>query len=176
MFFLMFYLIGINAADLFTLRHDAVVGDRLEYVRAKTHKRYSVRIEPEASALLERYRGKSRLVRACEGRRDHKGFLKEMNRALKSIGDVSWTFTSPDSAWEPPRPVMHVRPYVVGLSSYHARHSWATIAYDVGVPSDVIAQALGHSFGNRVTMSYVRVDDGKVDRANRMVIDLLLGK
>ena len=48
MFLLMFYLLGINAADLFLAKKTDVVNGRLEYKRAKTGKLYSVKIEPEA--------------------------------------------------------------------------------------------------------------------------------
>lgn len=60
MFVLMFCLIGINAVDLFNAPADAVTDGRLEYTRAKTHKPYSVKVEPEAAALIEKYRGKLR--------------------------------------------------------------------------------------------------------------------
>ena len=54
----MFYLCGINSVDLFNARPDALSNGRLEYVRAKTHKAYSVKVEPEAMEIIDRYRGK----------------------------------------------------------------------------------------------------------------------
>lgn len=39
------------------------------------------------------------------------------------------------------------------------------------IPLDVISLALGHSFGNKVTQIYVEWSRGKVDEANRKVID-----
>ena len=45
------------------------------------------------------------------------------------------------------------------------------LAYEVGVPIDIISQALGHSMGNRTTLIYVKPDQAKVDEANRKVID-----
>ena len=51
MFMLMFYLCGINAVDLLNARPDAIVNGRLEYIRAKTHKSYSIKIESEAKKL-----------------------------------------------------------------------------------------------------------------------------
>lgn len=62
MFMLMFYLIGINAADLFLAKPDQVVNGRLEYKRAKTGRLYSVLIQPEAQEIINKYRGKKYLI------------------------------------------------------------------------------------------------------------------
>ena len=64
-----------------------------------------------------------------------------------------------------------IEPIIPGITTYFARHSWATFAYEAGVPVDVISQALGHSMGNRTTLIYIKPDQSKVDIANRMVID-----
>ena len=65
-------------------------------------------------------------------------------------------------------------PIVPGISTYFCRHTWGTIAEELGIPMDVISQALGHSFANRTTLIYVKFDKKKVDEANRKVIDYLL--
>ena len=62
MFMLMFYLIGVNAADLFNAKHSALVNGRFEYKRAKTGKLYSIKVEPEAQAIIEKYKGKDYLL------------------------------------------------------------------------------------------------------------------
>jgi site-specific recombinase XerD len=56
------------------------------------------------------------------------------------------------------------------LTSYWARHSWATIASNQGIDKDTIAKALGHG-GNTVTDIYIDFDLVKVDQANRIVIE-----
>jgi integrase len=60
-----------------------------------------------------------------------------------------------------------------GLTTYHARHSWATIAYNLGVSVDVIALALGHQSPNRVTPIYINPDLKRVDDANGLVINAI---
>ena len=60
------------------------------------------------------------------------------------------------------------------LTLYWARHSWATIAYSIGIPKDVISQALGHSFGVAIMDVYIDYDNEKVDEANRRVLDWVL--
>jgi integrase len=60
------------------------------------------------------------------------------------------------------------------ITSYWARHTWATIASQLDIPKDVISRALGHSFGVKTTDIYIKFDDTKIDEANRRVIDYVL--
>ena len=69
--------------------------------------------------------------------------------------------------------VKRIDPIIPDISTYFSRHTWATIAYEIGIPIDVVSQALGHSMGNRTTLIYVKPNQEKVDEANRRVIDYL---
>jgi hypothetical protein len=65
-FMLSFYLIGMNAVDLYTC--PPATGKYITYYRSKTTSRrddkaeFSVLIQPEAGPLLEKYAGKKRLL------------------------------------------------------------------------------------------------------------------
>jgi integrase len=60
------------------------------------------------------------------------------------------------------------------LTSYVARHSWATAAYREGVPVSVISECLGHS-SEKVTYNYLASFANRtLRRANRKVISLLM--
>ena len=59
------------------------------------------------------------------------------------------------------------------LTTYWARHSWATIAASLDIPKETIAAALGHG-GNTVTDIYIEFDKRKIDEANRKVLDWVL--
>ena len=175
-FLVMFYLIGMNSKDLLLARKESVVGDRLEYIREKTHKKYSIKIEPEARELLKKYEGKGYLLEAMDHCVHYKSFAREINDGLKEIGDVEWEMVpDPEDLFGTPRLIKTVKPVIPEISTYYARHCWATFAHEAGVSLDVISQALGHSSGNRTTLIYVKFDQEKVDRANRTVIDFLLG-
>jgi integrase len=173
-FMLSLYLIGINDIDLCHLTPDNIVNGRLEYNRAKTGKHYSIKIEPEAMVLIDKYRGKKYLLNALDIYVSHKAFAKYMNMQLKKIGEIEEeTFQSKRG----------VRTRLVaksdlpkGLSHYWCRHTWASLAHEVGISQDTIALGLGHSFGNQVTAIYINPSLGKVDEANRKVIDFVLGK
>ena len=167
-FMLIFYLIGINIVDLFSLTHENVQNGRIVYTRRKTKRIYSIKIEPEAQEILERRKGTTHLIDVADRYKDHTNFTSRFNKALKTFG--TWEVD------EHHKQKVRYKPYWDFLSSYWARHSWATIAYnDCNIPVDVISQALGHSMGNRVTMVYINSDSKKVDEANRKVIKKVRG-
>ena len=165
MFMLMFFLIGINAKDLFLARPEDLRQGRLEYRRAKTGKLYSIKVEPEAAELIGRYRGKDYLLFAAETYTDYKDFLRHMNRELRKIGPLERKGLGGKKFRQPLFPE---------ISSYWARHSWATIAASLDIPKETISEALGHEIGSPVTSIYIDFDRRKVDEANRRVIDRVL--
>ncbi len=162
MFKLMFMLLGINAIDLCHLT--AIVDGRVEFHRAKTNRLYSIKVEPEALEIINRYRGEKWLLNILDRYKDYKDYTKRMNRALKKIGPVKRVGRGGKKEYEPLFPQ---------ISTYWARHSWATIAASLDIPKDTIAHALGHG-NNTVTDIYIDFDQSKVDEANRKVLDWVL--
>ena len=66
---------------------------------------------------------------------------------------------------------------IPGLTSYYARHTWATLAFDLDISDHVIAMGISHETGKTNTNHfYINNDYRKLDRANRMVIDYVEGK
>ena len=171
-FILMFLLIGINSKDLLLAKKSSLVNGRLEYIRQKTGKHYSIKVEPEAMTLINKYSGRNWLLDAMDTCKHYKSFAHDLNDALKEVGDVRWDMI-PDSEdlFAPPKLEKIICPVIEGITTYYARHCWATFAYEIGVSIDIIAQALGHSTENRTTMIYVKYDPSLVDAANRKVID-----
>lgn len=163
MFMLIFYLCGINITDLCHLRHNSLSNGRIEYRRAKTKRLYSIKVEPEAMEIIGRYRGEGYLLDIMDNYSRHSDFTQRMNRNLKRIGseDVG------------KRGRKTVRPLFPELTTYWARHTWATVAAELDIPKETIAAALGHG-GNSVTDIYIRFNNKKIDDANRRVIDYVL--
>ena len=162
MFVLMLYLIGINAVDLFNLKK--LVNGRVEYNRAKTNKLYSIKVEPEAMEIIERYQGKDWLLNILDSYSNYKDFLHRMDVGLKQIGPVSRKGLGGKKERNSLFPE---------ISSYWARHTWATIAAQLDIPKETISAALGHEIGSDVTSIYIKFDRKKIDEANRKVIDYL---
>ena len=58
----------------------------------------------------------------------------------------------------------------VKLSSYVARHTWATLAFHAGMSIGIISKALGH-FSIKVTETYLKpFENERVDAANDELI------
>ena len=162
-FMLMFYLIGINTTDLFHAKPEDLENGRLHYRREKTGKLYSVKVEPEAQAIIDRYRGKDWLLEPLDNHGDFISWRNQLNKRLKALGQVTGKKGK----------ILDKGPFP-DLSTYWSRHTWATLAYEVGVPVDIIGQALGHSDrSHAVTFIYIKPDMQKVDDANRRVIDYI---
>lgn len=166
MFMLMFYLCGINAVDLFSAPADAIRDGRLEYVRAKTGKQYSIKVEPEALLLINKYQGKNHLLMIAD-KEPYKHFLGKMSKRLKDIGPYTRKGYGGKKT---------IKPLFPDISQYWCRHTWATIAAFLDIPKETIAAGLGHDMGNTTTAIYINFNQKKVDDANRKIIDFVNAK
>lgn len=159
---LMFFLCGINFADLVSLK--SLKRGRCEYSRLKTNQPCSVKVEPEAAEIIKRYKGNEHLLNISERYKSYKDYLHLMNNALKRVGTKSVPGKKNEGT-----------AIASDISSYFLRYSWATIAAELEIPKETIAAALGHSTQKSVTDIYIRVNrQKKVDEANRKVIDYVL--
>lgn len=155
-FLLMLYLRGINVGDLADLTWDDVRDGRIEYRRHKTGILYSVRLEPEALEILERWKGEPHLLAVFDRYKEPHDYNRRLREALKKM-------EGPDG-----------KPIEPDCSSNWARHTWATIAAEIDVPDPTISLGMGHRIaGHRTTAIYIRRDQRKVDEANRAVIDYI---
>ena len=150
-FFLVFFLMGINLVDLFSLTK--IEAGRIMYRRAKTGTLYDVKVEPEALAIFEKYKGQKKILSIFDKIPDYKRYTSLSDRMLKKISESIG---------------------IPSISLYWARHTFATIAYEIGISIDVIADCLGHKGGHRVTSIYIRKNQRKIDEANRKIIDYVL--
>lgn len=153
-FLLVFLLMGINMVDLSRLTK--IERGRINYKRAKTGRLYSIKVEPEALHLINKYKGTKHLLRFFDTNKDYRNFEKKLNNAMTDIAKQCGIEER--------------------VSSYWARHTFATIAASIDIPRDTISECLGHRYGSKVTAVYVNYDLRKVDEANRKVIDYVLGE
>ena len=172
-FKLTFFLIGINPVDLCG---DLRIEDgRVVYERAKTGRLYNIKLEPETSELLDRYKGKAKLFGLAERAKDYTSFVSNTDKYLKQIGPVELVPNPNKSKCRNAKAFIKRRESTFpGLSIYWARHTWATIAASLDIPRETISAALGHGYGNQTTAIYIDFDTNKIDEANRRVMDWVL--
>ena len=164
-FMLMFLLRGMPFIDLCCLRRQDIQGNLLVYYRHKTKRRIAVRISPWVRNLMEeccdRTQGATYLFPMLRDAEKSGGWyptylkaLRNFNRKLKKIAG----YVEPDAK----------------ISSYTARHTWATLAFYQGTNIGIISKALGHS-SIKVTENYLRpFEDEKIDDANEQLINSLM--
>jgi integrase len=156
MYMLSFYLIGMNWRDLAFIKE--VRDGRIYYTRSKGKKSYSIKVFPEAQAIIDRYPGKKYLLDLMDNYSNYRTGTKRIDKKLKSIAVLC----------NIDRPV----------SLYYARHSWSTIASEsLGIPEDIVSRSLGHSVLkpiNEITQIYIRKELKPCDDANEKVIKAIL--
>ena len=169
LFMLTFYLIGINTVDLLHLKPEYVKNRRIEYIRSKVDQTYSIKIEPEAQEILEKYRGESFLINPMDKYTNYKDFLHRWNENLSSIGKLEWVAGKSGK-----KNKKKITPLVPDLTTYWARHTWGTIALSLGVDFTTISKSLGHETGSETTWIYIKYNLQLIDDANRRVLDFIL--
>lgn len=162
-FMIMFYMMGINVKDLYSIKN--TTRGRLEYERSKTETEdniyrfpLSIRIEPELAILVKKYSDIAFLSYFRRQYCDYRNFMRAVNKGLETISDE-----------------LHL---CCRITTNWARHSWASIARNrAGVPKADIDFCLGH-VNNDYKMAdiYIDIDYSIFDKSNRAVLDLLSEK
>lgn len=162
LFILMFLLRGLPFVDLAYLRKSDLHGNVITYRRRKTGRALSVTLTPEAMILLQKYMNRDRMspylfpiLRSKEGSkeayREYQLALRNFNYRLELLGKILGLQNR--------------------LSSYTARHTWATTAYYCEIHPGIISEAMGHS-SITITETYLKpFRSKKIDDANRQVVD-----
>lgn len=161
-FLLMFLFRGMPFIDLAHLRKRDVQGNVIVYCRHKTGRQMTVRIPKEALPLMKKFSDRrpgsiyqfpildSSLGNGVALHRCYLDALRSFNGRLVKVASLLLPG--------------------VKLSSYTARHTWATLSYHLGTPVGIISEALGHS-SVRVTETYLKPFAGeRIDRANYKLI------
>ncbi len=160
-FLFSFYCRGISFIDIANLQVKNIDGDRLYYSRNKTKQKFSIRLTDQMFGIIKEYNDlvdpESYIfpIIAKDEEDRHKKYLNSLrltNKKLKELGKM------------------------VGLSfpltTYVARHSWATIAKRQGISTAVISEGLGHET-ERTTQIYLdSFENDVLDAANDLIINI----
>lgn len=158
LFLFSFYGRGISFIDLSRLKTDNIKNGILSYVRSKTGQLLHVGVEPCMERIIKRYesygQAKGYLFPIIY---NENNFYKEYSSALR-IHNLRLQRLSRRMKLEPP------------LTSYVARHTWATIAKKKGVPLEVISECMGHTSAGTTKIYLASLDQNVLDKANKMII------
>ena len=158
-FLFSYYTAGINFTDMATLRYCDIVDGRIYYSRHKTQKLLSFQLVPNALQIIEKY---SKANHAQEDyifpildRSEHKTaqqifnrthkVLRKVNRELKTLGE--------QIGLEMP------------LTTYVARHTFATVLKRSGVNIAIISESLGHSDLSTTQIYLDSFENSQIDAA-----------
>ena len=158
-FLFSFYNRGMNFADIAKLKVSDIENDRIHYNRSKTGRHFSIKLTDSTRTILNYYlEGKEKeelifpilkrdtlelqMMDLYNERKTFNKYLKEIGNELKIPGN---------------------------LTSYVARHSWATIAKDLNVPISVISEGLGHEDIKTTQIYLDSFDDEVLDQANQLI-------
>lgn len=158
LFLLSFYTRGMAFVDMCHLTKENMEGDILSYRRQKTGQALEMRVEAPLRILLRKYADENSpyllpMLRPDNSYHASTCVQRKLNKRIRKIGE--WLgFDFP-------------------LTFYVARHSWATLAQDEGIPISVISAGMGHTSESTTHIYLAQIDSGKVDKANRRVLDFL---
>lgn len=163
--FLFSYLgCGINLTDMLHLKYRDLIGDRITFNRQKTGKLITFRLQPAAMDILRKYMKvehdsddyifpvlkRTIHVTAEQQYARVKRVTKLVNRYLKMIGEYL--------------------EFPIPLTTYVARHSFATVLKRSGVSTSIISESLGHS-SEKVTQIYLdSFDNEQIDEAMKNLL------
>lgn len=160
MFAFSYLMGGINFTDMSLLTNDNIDNDRLIYVRQKTKKRIILPLSEQAKEIIDKYRDSTRKYlfpvldnknRTATQVKDRiYDVLANINHHLNEIGKSLGI--------------------ELKITTYVARHSYATVLKRAGVSTAIISESLGHS-SEKVTQIYLDCFENKqVDDAMKNLL------
>lgn len=163
LFMFSFYTRGMSFVDIIHLRHCSIMNNTIYYERHKTGQLLQIKIEKPLRDIIEKYKQVESpyifpiLTNTSGVNRplytNYRYALASANRFLKRLGK-ELSITLP-------------------LTTYVARHSWATIAKQEGVSIAGISESLGHS-SERTTQIYLRsFGDEVIEQINKHVVNCI---
>ncbi|MBQ7869818.1 MAG: site-specific integrase [Prevotella sp.] len=160
MFMFSFYTRGMSFVDMAFLQKKDLHNGILSYRRRKTNQLLTIKWEKPMQDIVDKYDTTASpyilpIIRDIgrDGRRQYKNVAHFVNIKLKSIG----------------RRINLDIP----LTTYVARHGWASIARSKNIPLATISEAMGHDSETTTRIYLASLDTSVVDRANHIILSSL---
>jgi len=126
-----YYCAGINIRDIALLKKDNIKGEYLIYTRSKTGKTIKVYLLPQAKTIIQEYQSNREYIFPILENNDSEHIYKKVNTTTNK---VNYTLERACEDLE-----------IVKVSTYSARHSFATHLMNKGASIAFISQSLGHT-------------------------------
>ena len=154
---------GISFVDIANLTHQNIVEDRLIYQRQKTHGNINLLLSKEASTIIKKYstyQQEAEYLFPILHCKRHITPMQKSNRVHKICHQVNAE--------------LRIFAKELGISAevttYVARHSFATILKKSGVNIGIISQALGHQDIKTTQIYLSKFDNEQVDDAMKNLL------
>ena len=156
-FMFSFYTRGMSFIDIAFLKKKDLQNGILSYRRHKTNQQLFIKWEKPMQEIVDKYDTSETPyllpIIKSDGREERKQYLYEgqrINRSLKKIGKQIGLG--------------------IPLTTYVARHGWASIAKSKNIPIATISEAMGHDSENTTRIYLASLDTSVVDKANRLIL------
>ena len=150
-----YFMGGINFVDMAYLTEKNIIDNRLVYNRKKTSKLINLPMQQRAYMVLKEYKKSNETYLFPILSSKHKTEQQRLNRLHKVITKVN-------KALKIIGEELHIP---IKLTTYVARHSYATVLKRAGVATSIISESLGHS-SEKVTQIYLDgFENSQIDKA-----------
>lgn len=154
---------GISFVDIANLTRQNIVGDRLIYQRQKTHGNINLLLSKEASTIIAKYstyQQEAEYLFPILHCKRHITPMQKSNRVHKICHQVNTEL----------RTFAQELGITAEVTTYVARHSFATILKKSGVNIGIISQALGHQDIKTTQIYLSKFDNEQVDDAMKNLL------
>lgn len=163
-FMFSFYMRGMPFVDIAYLRKTDLKNGMWTYCRRKTNQCLMVEWEKAQQKILDRYAHQTEngpyllpIINKEDGTEylQYQRMQTNINRALKKIGEMA--------------------ELKMPLTTYVARHTWASVARDMNIPISIISEGMGHN-SIKTTQVYLNsIDISRINEANKRIIKRIGG-
>ncbi|WP_288669078.1 site-specific integrase [uncultured Bacteroides sp.] len=147
---------GINFTDIANLTKANITNGRLHYIRQKTGKLIKLGISEEAMQIIKKYESESKgYLFPILNTNIHKTPLQKQNRIHKMLGKINKNL----------KLIATQLNVDANMTTYVARHSFASVLKKSGVSIALISEALGHSDLSTTQVYLDSFDNEQIDTA-----------
>ncbi len=147
---------GINFTDIANLTKANITNGRLHYIRQKTGKLIKLGISEEAMQIIKKYESESKgYLFPILNANIHKTPLQKQNRIHKTLGKINKNL----------KLIAAQLNVDANMTTYVARHSFASVLKKSGVSIALISEALGHSDLSTTQVYLDSFDNEQIDAA-----------